>query len=457
MTLADDVRAWLPRQRWFAGKGRPLASVELRPLATLAESPHHLDLVVARATYDDGGSEHYQLPLSRSTEPLAHVEHALIGIEDGAHVYDAVCDKEASRAWLELIAGERDLGPVRFRREALESPIDVTLVGRPLGAEQSNSSLVFGDELILKLYRKLAPGENPDLEVHLALARAGSKHIASPWGWIDGTWPGPDEAPLSGSLGMLQTYLRTASEGWAMALASVRDLYAEGDLHADEVGGDFAGESERLGMATAEVHADLAATLPTGTASPDEVRALAAQMRRRLDEACEVVPELRERADGVRAAFDALAGVEAPLRLQRIHGDYHLGQVLRTETGWTLLDFEGEPARPLAERRALASPLKDVAGMMRSFDYAARHLLADHAGEPHLEYRAAEWAQRNRGAFCDGYAEIAGVDPRDSGEVLRAFELDKAVYEVVYEARHRPAWLRIPMASIDSLAGGTNR
>jgi maltokinase len=174
-------------------------------------------------------------------------------------------------------------------------------------------------------------------------------------------------------------------------------------------------------------------------------------MHERLDAAVEVVAELAPLADDLRTAFDAVAALPPGVPVQRIHGDLHLGQALRTDSGWVLIDFEGEPARSLAERTALMSPLRDVAGMLRSFDYAARHLLAEQPSLRQLEYRAAEWAERNRDAFCAGYARTAGHDPRDDGVLLRAFELDKAVYEVVYEARNRPTWLPIPLGSIERL------
>jgi len=255
------------------------------------------------------------------------------------------------------------------------------------------------------------------------------------------------------SLAMAQVFLKGATEGWELALTSVRDLYAEADLHADEVGGDFAGEARRLGAATAEVHAALAAVLPTGRLEGKELVALADGMRARLDRAAAEVSELAPYVGGLRSAFDDLAALDEPLPVQRVHGDFHLGQVMRTLDGWKLLDFEGEPARPLAERRGLDPTMKDVAGMLRSFDYAPRHLLADHPADVQRAYRAIEWADRNRDAFLAGYAGAGGADPRKQPVLLRAFETDKAVYEVLYEARNRPTWLHIPMAAIRRLAG----
>jgi maltokinase len=172
-------------------------------------------------------------------------------------------------------------------------------------------------------------------------------------------------------------------------------------------------------------------------------------MLRRLDEAIVVAPALAEFEAGIRAVFDRFASAQATAPLQRIHGDYHLGQVLRTDAGWVALDFEGEPAKTLAERRTPMSPLRDVASMLRSFDYASRHHLVEQAHPTDKVVESAgEWAERNRSAFCDGYARVLGLDPRDAGPLLAAYELDKAVYEVVYETRNRPTWAGIPLSSI---------
>jgi maltokinase len=250
----------------------------------------------------------------------------------------------------------------------------------------------------------------------------------------------------------MQEFLKTATDGWQLATASVRDLMAEGDLHAEEAGGDFAAESNRLGASTAEVHADLATAFRSEMIGPDTLAARAAAMNLRLDRALLEVRELAEVEDGLRQAYSDFAAFDGPVRMQRVHGDLHLGQVLRTVQRWVVLDFEGEPAKAIADRQSLDSPLRDVAGMLRSFDYAARHQLIEVGATSQSEFRAQEWADRNRAAFCEGYAAAGGLDPADSEIVLRAFEADKAVYEAVYEARNRPHWLPIPLASLHRLA-----
>ena len=434
---------WLPHQRWYAGKGRRVSAYDLMPSATLVDGEPALYAATLRVGYADGNEDDYQLFLSARPERGDRLEHALLGPVAGGWVYDGCHDSAVTGDLLRRLAAEDDAEALRFHRIA-EEPLETGLTSLVMPVEQSNTSLIFGDAYVLKLFRRLAPGTNPELEVTRVLSDLGSRHVIPPLAWIEGRLAGE---PVT--LGLLQPYLRSASDGWAMATASVRDLYAEADLHANEVGGDFASEALRLGQATARVHADLARALPTGTAGTAELRSLSAGMGERLAAALPVVPELGAHADALRAAFDEVAGLRGPVPLQRIHGDHHLGQVLRTDDGWVLLDFEGEPAKPLAERRAPASPLRDVAGMLRSFDYAARHLLAERPREGHLAYRAVEWSTRNREAFCAGYAESGGVDPRESPVLVRALELDKAVYE----ARHRPTWLPIPLGSIERLVG----
>jgi maltokinase len=308
--------------------------------------------------------------------------------------------------------------------------------------EQSNTSVIFGQNYILKIYRRPTQGTNRDIDLHRALHSAGSTHIAPPLGVIEGELAGE---PIV--LGFLQQFLPDAVEGWATATASVRDLLAEADLHADEVGGDFAGEASRLGTAVAEVHADLAATLGSECVGPAAIDAEVDAMHHRLDAVMDEVPVLRDHADVLRAAFDTARTADSPMEIQQVHGDLHLGQVMRSTRGWVLIDFEGEPAAPAERRTAPRSPLRDIAGMLRSFDYAAFHLLAGIEDERQLLVRAAEWADRNRAAFCEGYAKVGG-DPRANPTLLRAFELDKAVYEVAYEHHNRPEWLAIPLAAI---------
>jgi maltokinase len=454
-----ELTGYLGRQRWFAGKGR---AWQVARTATVGELAPGVRIDTVTVTYDDGGTETYQLPLSEYPTPQEHLAHAYVGEETGAdgsrrHVYDALQDKDATVHWFEGVADGRAVGNLAFHRDPTITELPPGGPSIVVGAEQSNTSVIFGDTVIVKVFRKVSPGINPDIEVHAALAAAGSTHIAAPLGWLEGSWTDATGDRVTASLAMAQTFLKDATDGWEIALTSVRDLYAEADLHADEVGGDFAGEAQRLGAATAEVHTALAATLPTGRLEGKDLDDLVDGMRARLERTAAEVAELTPYAEALRTAFDDLAALDAPVEVQRVHGDFHLGQVMRTLDGWKLLDFEGEPARPLAERRGLESPVKDVAGMLRSFDYAARHLLADHPLDQQREYRATEWAERNRDAFCDGYARAGGADPRTQPVLLRAFETDKAVYEVLYEARNRPSWLQIPMAAIRRLAAQDDR
>jgi maltokinase len=450
--VAALLPEWLPRQRWFGGKNRPIDGLTIVAATRLKDSqPEFWHLLVEVA--QGGQAEVYQVPVSLRDSAGERLEHVLVGEVDGRFVYDALHDKEATAELLRRFQTQDQLPALGFHTEpGAELPLDEpSLV---LTAEQSNTSLAYGGSALLKVFRRLVPGVNPDVEIHDALTRAGCEYVAPLLGWLDGAWTDRAGRRWEAGLAMLQKFLVTATDGWALATTSVRDLYAEADLRADEVGGDFAGESERLGMATAEVHGCLADVLPSRDLSGDELRSMATRMRERLDSAVTVAPELLPYAPSLAKAFDELADYDEVVAAQRIHGDYHLGQVIRTVVGWKLVDFEGEPEKPLAERVALDSPLRDVAAMLRSFDYAARHLqVIDHPDDEQIAYRANEWAQRNRSAFCDGYAKSSGRDPRDAEVLLRAYETDKVVYEAVYEARNRPSWLAIPLAGAEHLAG----
>jgi maltokinase len=454
MTITEQVTplvtAWAPTQRWFAGKGRD-ATFALQPLADLAEDPP-VSIWTLHAEYADGEQETYQVPLVVRDEPVETLDHVLLGTFDSdgrtRWVYDALHDKDVTPAWLVGIRDEFKDGPVRFVRYA-DSADDIP-VDEPslvLTGEQSNTSMVFGDVAIMKVFRRLHPGISPDIEVQGALSKLGAKHVPRLLGAVEADVDG-----VSSSLAMLQEFMTTATDGWELAKASVRDLMGEADLHAEEAGGDFAGEAERLGEAVAAVHLDLATAFGTREASAAELGERAQAMERRLRRALDIVPELGDVADALSATFRAVAESTESFTMQRIHGDLHLGQALRTVTRWVLIDFEGEPMAAIDARRDLDLPLRDVAGMLRSFDYAGYHRVIEAGYDPQLSYRAGEWSDRNRDAFCVGYARTAGSDPRDHDVLLRAFEADKAVYEAIYESRNRPSWLPIPLASLSRLA-----
>ena len=457
--LAALLTPWLPTQRWFAGKD--WATTGVRVLAhTAVEGEPPIDHLVVAVDQEAPGvgsrSTAYQVPVSSHRERDPRLEHVLVGEVDGRFVYDALHDRHATGLLLDALRNEASLGALAFSRvPAADIPQGVeSLV---LTGEQTNTSLAFGDQALLKVFRRLTPGTNPDIDVHAALARTDCPYVAPLLGWVDGQWRDPrpeaDGAVLHGSLAMLQRFLVTATDGWRLALTSVADLFAERDLHADEVGGDFAGESFRLGRATATVHAALREVMPTAVWGKPQKAAEAAAMASRLDQAVAEVPTLAPLASGLKAAYDEFATSDTPVPVQRIHGDLHLGQVLRTSVNWKLIDFEGEPEKPIEARTALDSPVRDVAGMLRSFDYVAQHtLLSDHAEDSQLAYRATEWSQRNRDAFLDGYVSVGDLDPVAQAPLLRAYETDKAVYELVYEARNRPTWTVIPRSALERLA-----
>jgi maltokinase len=465
MKFEDTLASWLPGQRWYSGTAAigDLAITAQTVLAAGDPELRHLIVTVAPDGTSGGSGKRaelastaarYQVVAGIGSDVPQELRRAVIGpAAPGLTAYDAVYDPALARVLLRGMARQETAGALRFAREP-GAYIDPGLDGRVLAGEQSNTSLVFGQSAILKVLRRLFPGQNPDLEIPRALARRGSRHVPEPLGWIETTTAYGDSVVLA----ILSRYLPAARDGWSLAADNLRDAYARqtagrpagnGSRRPKRVAGGtgFAGEAFRLGEATAEVHADLAAVFGTA-AVPGGYADLATQMISRLEAALDEVPQLRGCAGALRDGYAALAQRRGSLRVQRVHGDYHLGQVLRTAEGWVVLDFEGEPSVPLLQRRARGPALRDVAGMLRSFDYAARHQLLDHPDATELGDTADEWVRRCQAAFCDGYAAAGGADPRDSAVMVRALMLDKAVYEAVYEARHRPSWLQIPLASI---------
>ena len=454
------LEAWMGRQRWYAAKGgQPLLRLVGRwRLDDPAGEVGVETLLVA----DESGTEPvvYQVPLTYRGAPLDGAEHALVGTTEHSAlgrrwVYDAPHDPVYATELLELVQG-RVRAASSTESDAVEDGVagvaqpswgrEVHVVAaRVLSGEQSNTSVVLdardaADEpvpLIVKVFRMLSPGDNPDVVLQGALVDAGSTRVPAVVGAVTGRWTHPTtegDGPASGHLAFCQEFLPGVEDAWRVALRAAA---------AHE---DFTAPARELGEATAEVHAVLADALGTTPTSPEQVAAVIAEMRLRFDAAVTAAPALEDVRDAVEEVLTQAQDLPWP-PLQRVHGDYHLGQVLRApDRGWVLLDFEGEPLRPLAERSLPDQWVRDVAGMLRSIDYVGGTL--ERAGD---DGRAREWVATTQGAFLDGYAARAGSDPRTLGPLLAAFELDKAMYEVVYETRNRPDWVGIPLDAVRRL------
>ncbi|WP_205699366.1 hypothetical protein [Conexibacter sp. SYSU D00693] len=413
-------------QRWFGAKSRDVVSQEV--LERIPLDGTDVELAILEVGFGEGTHDLYQLVLRGEQ--------------------DAADDPDFVRGLMQLMAQETEVetpkGCAVFRALGDVQPVREV---RPMGAEQSNTSLVLDERLVLKVYRRLGAGPNPELELLRFLTERGFEHIATLRGWYAHTG-----RLIDATLGIAQDFLPGATDGWDLALQDLR-----------EDPGRFVARARELGEITGRMHAVLASDNADPAFSPEDTSAEALglltatvdeeieQVFLDLPEDGEAVAPLRGRGQEVRELLSQLTQVGSAGRVIRHHGDFHLGQVLLAQDRWVVLDFEGEPARTLVERRRKQSPLRDVAGMLRSFAYAATASELDH-GTPAPE----GWEEEVRTAYLDGYLEA--VDPtllppgRQAVErLLAVFELEKAVYELRYELDNRPDWVKIPVAGIARL------
>jgi maltokinase len=439
----DDLSRWITTRRWFATKNKPVLSVEIISATEVPLVEGTVEHIIARVHGADFVDD-YQLLISSAGSEYADA-HVLADsvIHVGERVlFEVFGDSQTLVQIQGLFERELQFDSLRFHSRG-EFP--VALSARVVSSEQSNSSVIFGDQSIAKFYRRITPGINPDLEIGLALT--GSNQTAEVLGWLAHH---ADEQETT--LAVVHRFFNTAVDGFEHALSSVRDLIASDLDSPEDAGADFGAEASRLGEAVAKIHLDLADKFGTQMMTSADAEQMLLAMNTKLDSAVSLVADLVPLEEGIREIFQALEST--PIELQRIHGDLHLGQVLRDTSGWVILDFEGEPGTPLDDRRRLAPAVRDVAGMLRSFDYAARQPLINHANaESHLP-RTAAWAERNRSAFLAGYLEVRPIDLAALEPLMRALEAEKAVYETVYEHRFRPDWIGVPLGGIKRLVEG---
>jgi maltokinase len=423
-------REWLTAQRWFRSKGRPVAAVTVADRVSVGAGA---ELRILEVAYADGGApDRYLAVAVDGREP-----------EDNEGAWVALMRLIADDAEVRGTTGRLVGRPTDALAELLPSPRETapSLSERRMRVEQTNTSVVLGGRLILKLFRLFEPGENPDLEVGLFLSRAGFTDTPPTAGGI--TWH-PD-AGDAGAVAMVQALVPARSDAWHAMLEH---------LAADP--GVATRDASAIGEITGAMHRALASRpdepgFPARPATEGETSAWRASAEAQLAQAVSALggvehDRLVALAPAITARFaDSFGAASGEAMVTRIHGDYHLGQILaRTDGAFSVIDFEGEPARPLAERRAPSSPLRDVAGLLRSLDYAARTAERDRGLD------AGAWLAEARSAFLAGYG---GIGPEQQG-LLDAFELEKACYEVRYEANNRPAWLWLPLAAVERLVVG---
>jgi maltokinase len=427
----ESLCGWISEQRWYASKSRSISSAHVVESIPLRENPL-LVLALVQTRFATGTHELYQL-LSSETEP------------------DAVrSDPSAASELLRRIAvGEEiDTDEGHFSFQTVDSFHDVEEGSsvRVVGVEQSNSSLVFDERIVLKLIRKLEPGINPELEVLRFLTANEFPYIAALEGWYS-----YEGQALAATLGVAQTFIPDAIDGWELAL---QEIVSDPER--------FLGRLADLGRVTAELHNVLASDAGDPAFSPEEPSNEALSLlTATVDEDIErifvrlpqtdAVAPIAGRGQDVRERLVARAQLGSSGRIIRTHGDFHLGQTLSTPGGWVLIDFEGEPARPLPERRQKRSPLRDVAGMLRSFAYVTSAVgLQQGRTAPH------DFELRSREQFLSNYFQHIDPSLLPSGEaqvsnLLSIFELEKAIYELQYELDNRPDWVTIPVAGIRRL------
>lgn len=518
-----DLEALLPAflrtRRWFGGKARTIQSVQLMEAIPWPRAAGGLLalLTLLRVEYVEGKGETYVLPLTCAKgERAARVQHEipqtiLTGVrmddEEGV-LYDALWDKDFSTELLKVIGhggrfqgkfGELTASPTHVFRQLVPSP-DTHLAPSIMQAEQSNTSVVYGKRLILKLFRRLEEGVNPDLEIGRFLTERGFTHIPPVAGALEYRRGRGEPA----SMAILQGFVQNQGDAWRHTLDTLgnyfeqiltervplevtpsKHLLALADENpppdAGERIGSYLEEARLLGQRTGELHVSLASDQTDPNFRPEPFsdlsrQALAQSMLVLADQAFPLLRQhLKAISDAVQGEAQKVIHLEGEVRRRfelvrdqhvtamriRCHGDYHLGQVLYTGTDFVMIDFEGEPARPLSERRLKGSPLRDVAGMLRSFHYAAYAalLLGKVAGVRSENFSSLEpwarfWYLWVSATFLKAYITAAGEAPflpsnrQELQMLLEAHLLEKAVYELDYELNNRPDWVKIPLQGI---------